>query len=128
MQIYRNYLIYKRFNTQPPKGGWLGGGLKIGCTGGFNTQPPKGGWFINQRLTINLHCFNTQPPKGGWAGGVADGNVPHVSTRSRLKAAGNMAKIKRTVDYRFNTQPPKGGWIALRDWRNAANKFQHAAA
>ena len=32
----------------------------------FNTQPPEGGWFM---LAISLPehiCFNTQPPEGGW--------------------------------------------------------------
>ena len=33
-----------RFNTQPPEGGWGGGGSSAACGVGFNTQPPKGGW------------------------------------------------------------------------------------
>ena len=32
------------FNTQPPKGGWVGGASKLLAAFSFNTQPPKGGW------------------------------------------------------------------------------------
>ena len=32
------------FNTQPPKGGWVGGYDGRRPSESFNTQPPKGGW------------------------------------------------------------------------------------
>ena len=53
----------------------------------FNTQPPEGGWLL---LIIFITCclgFNTQPPEGGWKalGGMSIGY--RVSTHSRLKAA-----------------------------------------
>ena len=33
------------FNTQPPEGGWAGGGVVLNIMFGFNTQPPEGGWI-----------------------------------------------------------------------------------
>ena len=32
----------------------------------FNTQPPKGGWGAPRQCAPCLSRFNTQPPKGGW--------------------------------------------------------------
>ena len=56
----------KRFNTQPPEGGW-----QLSCSVtrwicGFNTQPPEGGWIHPADTPYFQHCFNTQPPEGGW--------------------------------------------------------------
>ena len=54
----------------------------------FNTQPPEGGWRSVERDTSRQTGFNTQPPEGGWTQGkIPKGNY-HVSTHSRLKAAG----------------------------------------
>ena len=33
----------------------------------FNTQPPKGGWIFFCFYAVFSASFNTQPPKGGWA-------------------------------------------------------------
>ena len=103
-----------RFNTQPPKGGWLpqyiacasqlfvsthsrlkAAGL-VGRMDGaiqerFNTQPPKGGWKLVFKCKLSLLCFNTQPPKGGWG-------LPVLPPLSPVC---------------FNTQPPKGGWAVI---------------
>ena len=35
---------HRRFNTQPPEGGWIHDGGSRTITGSFNTQPPEGGW------------------------------------------------------------------------------------
>ena len=57
----------RRFNTQPPEGGWIGGIFGIRFLMGFNTQPPEGGWFGRQSEFRFVHfSFNTQPPEGGW--------------------------------------------------------------
>ena len=80
-----------RFNTQPPKGGWICSAMSSINRIGFNTQPPKGGWMINHIKMILTNGFNTQPPKGGWLPKRVVGSRP----------AG------------FNTQPPKGGWLLL---------------
>ena len=59
--------VRRRFNTQPPKGGWSAV-LKSPFLNRlrFNTQPPKGGWHFLIRRRLSRQCFNTQPPKGGW--------------------------------------------------------------
>ena len=54
----------------------------------FNSQPPEGGWWpIRQRQTTVL-SFNSQPPEGGWLVGLRVGGGLSVSTHSRPKAAG----------------------------------------
>ena len=55
------------FNTQPPEGGWFGGGGNRAQFFGFNTQPPEGGWATWIWRSMSLFGFNTQPPEGGWA-------------------------------------------------------------
>ena len=84
-----SHLFFRRFNTQPPEGGWEArtdfftavvwvsthsrpkaagdGGFQVVRTPRrFNTQPPEGGW---DRHALNVELrrgFNTQPPEGGW--------------------------------------------------------------
>ena len=122
----------KRFNTQPPEGGWIEKfkmKLFFRC---FNTQPPEGGWrLIPFFLRLRLG-FNTQPPEGGWNADLANPYCGNVSTHSRLKAAGSdfyygymdkdvstHSRLKaagwswcyaRFWGSCFNTQPPEGGW------------------
>ena len=79
----------------------------------FNTQPPEGGWLFLNPLKITVGCFNTQPPEGGWFVISFLWKIYGVSTHSRLKAAGFAALLK--VGFKpfecFNTQPPEGGWL-----------------
>ena len=55
--------------------------------------------------------FNTQPPEGGWAAPTPTDAPKHVSTHSRLKAAGPMVSVIACQTACFNTQPPEGGWL-----------------
>ena len=79
----------RRFNTQPPEGGWMPlpfaaapnvrfqhaaaqrrlgrkrDGVQIRHLR-FNTQPPEGGWNKIFLIFFDMFCFNTQPPEGGW--------------------------------------------------------------
>ncbi len=104
----------RRFNTQPPEGGWAIGaiprvwvtvsthsrpkaaGYRLWFCGdivqSFNTQPPEGGWGLQRRRICLMWRFNTQPPEGGW----------ECRRKSKLG--------KRC----FNTQPPEGGWALFR--------------
>ena len=79
----------RRFNTQPPEGGWLRLCIRLGRIGGFNTQPPEGGWAVYRLGYLRLDGFNTQPPEGGWPIAEAMRDAAKVSTHSRLKAAGS---------------------------------------
>ena len=83
-----HYHSQKSFNTQPPKGGWLGFAYIVPFQNRFNTQPPKGGWFGVDAVWHFPESFNTQPPKGGWIFENGTKVVGGVSTHSRLKAAG----------------------------------------
>ena len=120
--------VQRRFNTQPPEGGW--GNRPSGRREpiGFNTQPPEGGWELgctdahicmvstrSRPKAAGLYClrlrrlvqsFNTQPPEGGWV-------VPVIATKARLC---------------FNTQPPEGGWFLCASFSTPSILFQHAAA
>ena len=99
------------FNTQPPEGGW--GWVARGTCGSssFNTQPPEGGWRPILGRLIVASGFNTQPPEGGWPRLSASSiRNYHVSTHSRLKAAGAILYPSKQNNQGFNTQPPEGGW------------------
>ena len=43
--ISETYL--RRFNTQPPEGGWPPVSTTVTGRYSFNTQPPEGGWWHN---------------------------------------------------------------------------------
>ena len=79
----------------------------------FNTQPPEGGWVSAACNTLNPVCFNTQPPEGGWLRVKIPVLDDMVSTHSRLKAAGHCAGAFIFDFMRFNTQPPEGGWQCM---------------
>ena len=76
----------------------------------FNTQPPEGGWAKPKTSAAPSRCFNTQPPKGGWLAVKLELGCSNVSTHSRPKAAGTLRLWNLMAGSRFNTQPPEGGW------------------
>ena len=41
------YQKHRRFNTQPPEGGWNDMSVRSFRWDGFNTQPPEGGWPVD---------------------------------------------------------------------------------
>ena len=140
------------FNTQPPEGGWASppmyalcqatvsthSRLKaagfFGVTNGkvirsFNTQPPEGGWTRCRLICRDWQSFNTQPPEGGWRScRLFSGCCVHVSTHSRLKAAGVANRSRNRATKGFNTQPPEGGWGTQKDNMQDCSMFQHTAA
>ena len=51
-----------------------------------------------------------------------------VSTHSRPKAAGVVARISFQTTLSFNTQPPEGGWRSCSNKLSDDLEFQHTAA
>ena len=99
-------LALKRFNSQPPEGGWDDGEVVIvGQQFRFNSQPPEGGWFCTPECANNVKRFNSQPPEGGWAS---------LNLCRRLRRS-------------FNSQPPEGGWF-ITCWAARVAAFQLTAA
>ena len=144
-------LKQKRFNTQPPEGGWKKSPPnqqplpKFQHTAArrrletrqqrvrslhirFNTQPPEGGWQRDIFRLFCRQCFNTQPPEGGWPTDLHGRRICRVSTHSRPKAAGWFCRLALSVDVCFNTQPPEGGWLNVPSWFLRSRVFQHTAA
>ena len=79
----------KRFNTQPPEGGWKTDNFALSISFCFNTQPPEGGWRSPASAARSWLRFNTQPPEGGWSFDTLRFIIYIlVSTHSRPKAAG----------------------------------------
>ena len=76
----------------------------------FNTQPPEGGWSNSSHKSRKPRSFNTQPPEGGWDSDLKRRLTALVSTHSRPKAAGGRQAARRHARHSFNTQPPEGGW------------------
>ena len=85
--VARLYRRQRRFNTQPPEGGWTCKTFARRSCKSFNTQPPEGGCRRVAEGNLKLDGFNTQPPEGG---------CPHPHRR-------------RAPPNGFNTQPPEGG-------------------
>ena len=117
----------------------------------FNTQPPEGGWNRCPITVTKSARFNTQPPEGGWLSiGELPPTLPYVSTHSRPKAAGVLTvtdpsgltlfqhtaarrRLARAPPIRqgqagFNTQPPEGGWQPSDAFTSPSPVFQHTAA
>ena len=121
----------RRFNTQPPEGGWpearacrsvLPVSTLSRPKAAGPTMPPDGCqyWFQHSAARRRLgtttpyrqwrHGFNTQPPEGGWRGCRRG--------KSRIASFQHSAARRRLVRHpkkqhqhrRFNTQPPEGGW------------------
>ena len=96
----------------------------------FNTQPPEGGWGGTiAHIFQPRHGFNTQPPEGGW-GGVRPnvlvlGAFQHTAARRRLVVDNAQYLL---MGYRFNTQPPEGGWDERQKHQDKLAEFQHTAA
>ena len=59
-------IIFSRFNSQPPEGGWVRPISPKGSGKSFNSQPPEGGWPKKQNALKRSKSFNSQPPEGGW--------------------------------------------------------------
>ena len=59
--------LCRRFNTQPPEGGWAFAACRDTGYCCFNTQPPEGGWAVEGGSGARFKGFNTQPPEGGWS-------------------------------------------------------------
>ena len=79
----------RRFNSQPPEGGW---GLQMtkhkGVTNVSTHSRPKAAGCPSFLPRISHCCFNSQPPEGGWL------PIQHI----------------QPCIFRFNSQPPEGGW------------------
>ena len=141
----------RRFNTQPPEGGWETISQKEYALLGFNTQPPEGGWVATSATVVisgrfqhtaarrrlvscgiftgSTSGFNTQPPEGGWLRHrLSCYYLDKVSTHSRPKAAGFQPRIAGRDRAGFNTQPPEGGWLREGPHKWRICKFQHTAA
>ena len=94
----------------------------------FNTQPPEGGWAKPQSEKQCPSRFNTQPPEGGWIANRSHIKRSHVSTHSRLKAAGPKAR-HTGIELRVSTHSRLKAAGEKCDNLNAIFiPFQHTAA
>ena len=102
--------LFCRFNTQPPEGGWVQVNMTTLDKVGFNTQPPEGGWAVWLFLFFKTCRFNTQPPEGGWGGLF---RLPLLNCCFNTQPPEGGWAVNSTASpasTRFNTQPPEGGW------------------
>ena len=109
-QIYR---LIKVSTHSRPKAAGRTIAVKCVCQRRFNTQPPEGGWLV-YATTKNLYtCFNTQPPEGGWpsilqwAGEACP--FQHTAARRRLEV-GRFA-VKHEFFVSTHSRPKAAGWI-----------------
>ena len=79
----------------------------------FNTQPPEGGWQMDYGCGHIILVFQHTAARRRLAFQLLDGLcVCAVSTHSRPKAAGQVVKEHSSIPESFNTQPPEGGWLS----------------
>ena len=117
------------FNTQPPEGGWIGGCRYLPRIPGFNTQPPEGGWAVLRLGFRPDIAFQHTAARRRLGCCIRDNpDRCHVSTHSRLKAAGALVSTHRRRSGCFNTQPPEGGWGQPSQRLTPGIVFQHTAA
>ena len=94
----------------------------------FNTQPPEGGWEISA-FTASCRLVSTHSrPKAAGTCHVIEPFIGTVSTHSRPKAAGRRQAILAVVlTVSTHSRPKAAGLlsISLGCW---VNKFQHTAA
>ena len=142
---------HRRFNTQPPEGGWTFHGHPMKILRGFNTQPPEGGWnalFSDlSRTLVSTHSrpkaagtdlithvapyavsTHSRPKAAGPAWAPRKYPSARVSTHSRPKAAGHYPRPETPDLSGFNTQPPEGGWAGTLGYLKVLDVFQHTAA
>ena len=93
----------------------------------FNTQPPEGGWITVMCCKKVKTCFNTQPPEGGWNDANFTGITAAVSTHSRPKAAG-MMQILPVSPQQFQHTAARRRLGAPQDLDSKLTEFQHTAA
>ena len=95
----------------------------------FNTQPPEGGWerITARRSVLDLVSTHSRPKAAGMTR-QRNRVIRRVSTHSRPKAAGSRFENFGRINVSFNTQPPEGGWIDSGNPPNKLFPFQHTAA
>ena len=124
----KSFDLVKRFNTQPPEGGWL---LQFQLTTSlpsFNTQPPEGGWFILPIMSADISMFQHTAARRRLAMGLrlqlSNYQFQHTAARRRL----GFRKAADKLYDGFNTQPPEGGWLGFKHIGYRDLRFQHTAA
>ena len=141
----------KRFNTQPPEGGWGGASLFCQTSGSFNTQPPEGGWTqyptveqppapfqhtaARRRLGLSLTpyieslMFQHTAARRRLDDDLRElRNLAAVSTHSRPKAAGCSCKGRRAGFVVSTHSRPKAAGSGAGRMASGKRGFQHTAA
>ena len=104
-------IFKRRFNSQPPEGGWGKQRQLIHQQHMFQLTAARRRLVYNYFGIKELKCFNSQPPEGGWIFFKLRHRWQGVSTHSRPKAAGSAPARWWASALRFNSQPPEGGWL-----------------
>ena len=120
----------RRFNTQPPEGGWPAKSSSDGMTHLFQHTAARRRLEgrISQLERLDLVSTHSRPKAAGSVSVIACGSFADVSTHSRPKAAGYRCRCVSHGFGGFNTQPPEGGWIKLVFQFPTVTMFQHTAA
>ena len=103
----------RRFNTQPPEGGWLSVPMPSAVIRSAfqhtaaRRRLGRGSAQFLRALTVSTH---SRPKAAGFAGAVVvvvDFKFQHTAARRRLDPIRRL----RSAASCFNTQPPEGGWV-----------------
>ena len=144
-------MSFRRFNSQPPEGGWVCGYPNGEYRHRFNSQPPEGGWPNHLARLFALLEFQLTAARRRLDNLLGAGSAVQmfqltaarrrlgfrdptpaaqqgVSTHSRPKAAGGSDRCDQSALCRFNSQPPEGGWKVVIPLWAILNRFQLTAA
>ena len=123
----------RRFNTQPPEGGWSHADVAAERRILFQHTAARRRlgliWFWHPRFgLVSTHSrpkaagseigaaslpmlrFNTQPPEGGWNQTIKTINLWDCFNTQPPEGGWTRRLAARLVQRSFNTQPPEGGW------------------
>ena len=142
----------RRFNSQPPEGGWAVACYTLDDVAKVSThsRPKAAGRTLPQQRQ-RQDRFNSQPPEGGWPAAGCGIKAEKkfqltaarrrlgqqrrcqplayvVSTHSRPKAAGYQSHAEALRLRCFNSQPPEGGWAQPLGIKPKMAAFQLTAA
>ena len=102
--------IMRRFNTQPPEGGWRCNSHlhRFGIVSTHSRPKAAGPRHQSSRNASQVSTHSR--PKAAGRNRLSGVYVENVSTHSRPKAAGHRRAAVSLLTNCFNTQPPEGGW------------------
>ena len=123
-------MSFRRFNSQPPEGGWVCGYPNGEYRHRFNSQPPEGGWLRNVQSvwtrTLKFQLTAARRRLELSVNSLVPAHGFQLTAARRRLGSHRFSRSRRFP--RFNSQPPEGGWAIEVHIRQRLPRFQLTAA